>query len=292
MKTMRGLTTAFSLIAVLCLFGCSGNGVHDAGDEEQEDANLQPAFVLKSIDAHATIHDGSAVNVVQNIATMELDDRGNVIRAVYRNQDSGSDIVGVESEFDERGFPVGRIVEKKLSDETAGTVVTSTRFQCTPDGEGRLLSAEWESEVSFGSDKVTRASGVDRYSYSPEGGLAEISSESKTENGESYARSSCYDETGFLIGVSGNYEDDSYSKSCEYDESGRLVAVSVSQEGLGVIEERAFAYDDYGNLKSISIANAYASAYSFEYEYQKVENPSTMASILSRAGQTMFGQLT
>ena len=63
MKTMRGLTTAFSLIAVLCLFGCSGNGVHDAGDEEQEDANLQPAFVLKSIDAHATIHDGSAVNV-------------------------------------------------------------------------------------------------------------------------------------------------------------------------------------------------------------------------------------
>ena len=72
---MRGLTTAFSLIAVLCLFGCSGNGVHDAGDEEQEDANLQPAFVLKSIDAHATIHDGSAVNVVQNIATMELDDR-------------------------------------------------------------------------------------------------------------------------------------------------------------------------------------------------------------------------
>ena len=81
---MRGLTTAFSLIAVLCLFGCSGNGVHDAGDEEQEDANLQPAFVLKSIDAHATIHDGSAVNVVQNIATMELDDRGNVIRAVYR----------------------------------------------------------------------------------------------------------------------------------------------------------------------------------------------------------------
>ena len=162
----EGLTTAFSLIAVLCLFGCSGNGVHDAGDEEQEDANLQPAFVLKSIDAHATIHDGSAVNVVQNIATMELDDRGNVIRAVYRNQDSGSDIVVVESEFDERGFPVGRIVEKKLSDETAGTVVTSTRFQCTPDGEGRLLSAEWESEVSFGSDKVTRASGVDRYSYS------------------------------------------------------------------------------------------------------------------------------
>ena len=88
MKTMRGLTTAFSLIAVLCLFGCSGNGVHDAGDEEQEDANLQPAFVLKSIDAHATIHDGSAVNVVQNIATMELDDRGNVIRAVYRNQEA------------------------------------------------------------------------------------------------------------------------------------------------------------------------------------------------------------
>ena len=68
--------------------------------------------------------------------------------------------------------------------------------------------------------------------------------------------------------------------------------MSLVDWSLFLIEERAFAYDDYGNLKSISIANAYASAYSFEYEYQKVENPSTMASILSRAGQTMFGQLT
>ena len=285
------LSTVFSLIAVLCLFGCSDSGVHDAEDEVPEEVISQPAFVLKSIDAHATIHDGSAVNVVQNIVTKELDDRGNVIRAVYCNQDNGSDIVVVESEFDERGFPIRRTVENKLSDETLGTVVTSMRFQCAPDSEGRLSSAEWESEASLDSGKVNRASGVDRYSYSSEGDLAEISSDSKPENGEGYVKSSYYDELGFFIGTSGDYDDDSYSKSCEYDESGRLVAVSVSQEGLGVVEERAFAYDDYGNLESISIANAYASAYSYEYEYQEVENPSTMASILSRAGQTMFGQL-
>lgn len=288
---IRGISTGFGLIAILCLFGCSGAEVHDVADEVSEEVISQPAFVLKSIDAHATIHDGSAVNVVQNMVTKELDDRGNVTRAVYRNQDNGFDIVVVESEFDESGFPVGRTVETKLPDETAGADVTSMKFHCIPDSEGRLSSAEWESEASFGSGQVSRASGVSRYSYSPEGDLVEISSDSKMENGESYVRSSYYDDMGFLVGVSGDYNDDSYSKSCEYDESGRLVAVSVSQEGLGVVEERAFAYDDYGNLESISIANVYASAYSYEYEYQKVENPSTMASILSLAGQTMFGQL-
>lgn len=283
-RFFAGRTASLACVLALCmaplgLSACSGSNATNEQAVTSQEAQAETAATTEATEEVQPIYAVTKMSYsydgITTSRTCTYDDSGNCTSNVY-------DVAGesetqafhreTTTEYDEQGAPIS---QNMVSTSSESSEESSSTFETTLDDDG-YLTALVETAESY---SVTWA-----YSYDAEGRLTSTLATNSTD--ETSATSEwAFNEYGWVTEEAydaGTDDAISITYSYEGDDPAHPTTATVTTSyspSMGIEDQTnsyVLAYDENGNVVTVEGTGEYEGSV-WTYEYQKVENPSAIA---------------